>query len=413
MPRAHDAAATAQAAAFVMSSLPMQAPISIQTLPPTGEDARPARALLAHARPLITLATQLRQSALDAPEAMKQALAAAIARFERDAAAAGCDERSVVAASYLLCVWIDEAVDDTPWGAGGAGLLQRFHGEHDGSTKVLQLLSRLAERPSENRALLELYHACLSLGLQGALRGSPEAPKRLEALRRRVYQTLPHPPLTLSAPLRTAVPPGTSPLKRRLALGALPLLGLLALGVYTTSHLLLARRVDEVFASMQQLAPPSGIAQAAAEAASGAGTIVAARAALPLAPLLAADRAAGRLVVSDEAHRSVVSIPAEQLFEAGSTRPGKAGIELLARVAGALAGSSGKVLVIGHTDGADTRTARLPSAWHQSYEWASETVEVLGRTLPPARLAAEGAAEIDARDAPSAPRRRVDIVLYP
>jgi len=411
MPRARDATSTAQAA-FPMSSLPMQAPISIQTLAPPGDESRPARALLAHARPLITLATQLRHSALDAPEAMKQALVAAVTRFERDAAAAGCDERSVVAASYLLCVWIDEAVDDTPWGAGGAGLLQRFHGERDGSTKVLQLLSRLAEQPNEHRALLELYHVCLSLGLQGALRGSADAATRLEALRRRVYMTLPHPPVSLSAPLRSAVPPGTSPLKRRLLLGALPLLGLIALGVYTTSHLLLAQRVDEVFASMQQLAPSGGSVLAAAAPASGAGTIVAARAAPLLAPLLAADRAAGRLTVTDEAHRSVVSVPADQLFEAGSTNPTQAGTELLARIAGALTGSAGKVLVIGHTDGADARTARLPSAWHQSYEWASEALEVLARTLPPARLAAEGAADA-AGSGPVAPRRRVDIVLYP
>jgi len=110
----------------------------------------------------------------------------------------------------------------------------------------------------------------------------------------------------------------------------------------------------------------------------------------------------------------VVSVPAEHLFEAGSTRPTEAGAELLARVAAALAASGGgKVLVIGHTDGADARTARLPSAWHQSYEWASQTVEALGRTLPPARLAAEGAADVDAGGAASAPRRRVDIVLYP
>ncbi|HEY9028042.1 MAG TPA: type IVB secretion system protein IcmH/DotU, partial [Burkholderiaceae bacterium] len=266
MPQRHPAtaAATTARAAFVTSSLPMQPSIPIQTLPPVGDHDhhRPERALLAPARPLITLATQLRHSALEAPEAMKLALVAAVARFEREAAAAGCDERSVVAASYLLCVWIDEAVADTPWGAGGAGLLQRFHGESDGSMKVLQLLSRLAERPDENRALLELYHVCLSLGLQGALRGAPDAAQRVEALRRRVYQTLPHPPVTLAAPLRTAVPPGTSPLKRRLALGALVLLGLLALAVYTTSHLLLARRVDQVFAAMQQLAPAGGAAQA-------------------------------------------------------------------------------------------------------------------------------------------------------
>jgi len=279
MPR--EAAAKARAA-FATNSLPMQTPIPIQPLAPASDDGRAGRVLLALARPLITLATQLRQSTLDAPDAMKLALVAAVARFERDTAAAGCGERSIVAASYLLCVWIDEAVDDTPWGAGGAGLLQRFHGESDGATKVLQLLSRLAEQPNENRALLELYHVCLSLGLHGALQGSQgsqgsaEAARKLEALRRRVYQTLPHLPVTLAAPLQTAVPPGTSPLKRRLALGAIPLLGLLALSVYTVSHLRLAQQVDQVFASMQQLAPAGNAAQPAAPA-SGAGVIVAAR----------------------------------------------------------------------------------------------------------------------------------------
>ena len=76
---------------------------------------------------------------------------------------------------------------------------------------------------------------------------------------------------------------------------------------------------------------------------------------------------------------------------------------------------NGKIVVTGHTDGRDARTARLPSAWHQSFEWAREAAGGLARTLPLQRLAVEGAADFD--DAPagaSAPAlRRVDIVLYP
>jgi type VI secretion system protein ImpK len=375
-------------------------------------EARQAHALRASARPLIALATQLRRAVLDSPEGMKQALAAAVDRFEREMAAAGWDERRISAASYLLCVWVDEVVADTPWGAGGAGLLERFHGERDGSSKILRLLSRLAEQPRENRALLELFHACLSLGLNGHLRAAPDAARQLEMLRSRVYLTLPQDAVALSPPWRSAAATGPAPWHRRLALGALLALGLGALGVYTTSHLLLAARVDRVFASMRQLSGTSasdkGGAPIAALPASGALP-----ATLRLAPLLAQDQAAGRLGVRDEAHRSVVSLPADALFDPGSTRLSAAGAALLTRVGAALAPTRGKVAVIGHTDGSDARTARLPSAWHQSYEWAREAADALGRTVGADRLAVEGAADLDQRaDAPVA-RRRVDIVLYP
>jgi type VI secretion system protein ImpK len=371
------------------------------------EEARQGRVLRASARPLVALATQLRRAAPDSAEGMKHALAAAVERFEREMAAAGWDERGISAASYLLCVWVDEVVADTPWGAGGAGLLERFHGESDGSAKVLRLLSRLAEQPRENRALLELFHACLSLGLAGPWRGTPDAARQRETLRSRVYLTLPHEAVALAPPWRAAVASGRSPLMRRLAIGALVLLGLLALGVYTTSHLLLAARVDEVFATMRQLSAAGG------QVAAPTAPATAARATLRLAPLLAADQAAGRLSVRDEVHRSVVSLPAGALFEPGSTNLSPSGAQVLARVGAALAPTRGKVLVIGHTDGSDPRTARLPSAWHQSYEWAREAAGALGRALAAERLAVEGAADLDVRADAQLARRRVDIVLYP
>lgn len=382
------------------------------TLPPQPDQERQAHALHASARPLIALATQLRLAVLDAPEGMKRALAAAVARFERELAAAGWDERGIAAASYLLCAWVDEVVADTPWGAGGAGLLEAFHGERDGSARILRLLSRLAEQPRENRALLELFHACLSLGLKGDLRCAPDAARQLESLRQRVFLTLPHESVALAPPWHSAVPAGRAAWRRRLALGALLALGLVALGVYTTSHLLLAARVDEVFASMQQLAGANAAGRAGAPPVAAPGS-AATLAVSRLAPLLADAPAAGQLVVRDEAHRSVVIVPAEALFEPGSTRLSAAAAPLLAQLAAALGRHPGKVLVIGHTDGRDARTARLPSAWHQSFEWAREVAEALGRSLPAQRLAVEGAADLDAQGDPGLPRRRVDIVLYP
>ena len=384
----------------------------------TGADPdadRLARALHDSARPLIVLACQLRRAVVDAPEGLIPALADAVQRFEQQLSAAGWDERGLSAASYLLCTWLDEVVAGTPWGAGGAGLLERFHGERGGSDRVLRLLSKLAERPDQNRALLALFHACLSLGLHGQLAaaGPGNAPpgtaqKRtpLEQLRARVHLALEAPAPPLAPPWTAAVPPGTPPWRRRLALAVLLALAGVTLGVYTASHLLLAGQVDEVFASMQQMAAgPAASATPQAPAAEGPAR---------LRPLLAAELAAGRLTVRDEPHRSTVSVPAEQLFGDRGTRLAPAAAPLLARIGTALAAHGGKVVVVGHTDGSDRRSARLPSAWHQSYEWARETANALGRTLPAQRLAIEGAADQD-RQPPTAalPRRRVDIVLYP
>jgi type VI secretion system protein ImpK len=412
--------------AALSDRLPMPA-VSTLNRPSGGRSGTPPHdaatadpsALRRSARPLIALATQLRSVTVESPGLMKQALAAAVARFEREATAAGCDERSVAAASYVLCVWVDEVVADTPWGEGGAGLLARFHGEGDGSVKVMRLLSRLAEEPRQHRALLELFHACLSLGLQGRLRGAPDAPRELDALRRRVFMTLPTPEPALSPAWESAVPL-RSGIWRRAIVAALVVLGLLALGVYTASRLLLADRVDQVFASMQQLAPGGVVPTALAASAPAVGQATtpasppkAAMAPARLAPLLAQEVAAGRLSVHDEPHRSVVGIPAATLFGADSTRLRPDQAELLARVAAALARHNGKVLVIGHTDGRDPRTARLPSAWHQSQEWASQVAAQLRPVLGDQRVSAEGAGDQIAADDRGAPPRRIDIVLYP
>ena len=374
--------------------------------PPPPDAERQTKALHASARPLIALATQLRHAVLDEPEGMKLALAAAVDRFERELAAAGWDGRSIAAASYLLCVWVDEVVADTPCGAGGAGLLERFHGEREGGVRVLRLLSRLAEQPRQNQALLELFHACLSLGLTGNLRHAPDAARQLDMLRQRVFLALPREDVALAPEWHSAVPAAPPPWHRRLVLGGLILLGLGTLGVYTASHLLLAVRVDEVFASMQQLtAGGSGIARPRPAFA----TAVVPR----VGPLLADAVAAGRLVVRDEANRSVVTLPAETLFEAASTRPSQAGTALLAQVGSVLARLPGQVLVVGHTDGSDPRSALLPSAWHQSYAWARATADALRPVLPAERLTVEGAADLAEPDVAALPRRRVDIVLYP
>src|SRR6185369_2836162 len=155
--------------------------------PDGADEPSAARALRAQALPLVALMAGLRDATPADPAALRRSLAAAVNRFEAGARVAGVDEASVAAASYVLCAWGDEQFGAAPWGAGGAGLLRQFHGEAGGGDKLLRLLTRLAEKPREHRALLELVHTCLSLGLRAR---SDVDTRDHESLRTRVHQAL-------------------------------------------------------------------------------------------------------------------------------------------------------------------------------------------------------------------------------
>ncbi|AMO22646.1 DotU family type VI secretion system protein [Ramlibacter solisilvae] len=351
-----------------------------------------ARALRAEALPLVALLARLRDSSPADPAQLRRTLAVAVDRFEAHARLAGVAESGIAAASYLLCAWGDEQFAAAPWGAGGAGLLQRFHDEEQGGDKLLRLLARLAESPREHRALLELFHTCMSLGLRmGMAPGGVEH----ETLRARVHlalqQAAPAPPLV--APWHCAPAAARPPRTPRAALPAVLLLGVLALGIYSASQLQLAARVDGVLASLQRLIParPAAASPVAAQAAPAR-----------LAASLQEDIAAGRLAVRDEAVRSVAVIAV------GADAPGE-GTSALTRLGAALAKQPGKVLVVGYTDGSDSPTARTPSSWHQAMEWARGAADALRPQVGDARLAVE--ARVDASG--GQPRRRVEIVLFP
>src|SRR5438270_613278 len=89
---------------------------------------------------------------------------------------------------------IDEAAADTPWGGSGVwgrhSLLAMFHNETEGGEKVFQLMARLAEKPKENRDLLELIYAAITLGFEGRYRVIDNGRAQLDAVRDRLAQIL-------------------------------------------------------------------------------------------------------------------------------------------------------------------------------------------------------------------------------
>jgi type VI secretion system protein ImpK len=123
-----------------------------------------------------------------------QRLSSEIKSFESRAKDDGERPETVLAARYILCAGLDEAVLKTPWGSESAwtqrSLLNSFHNETGGGEKFFVIMERMKEMPAENLHLLELMYLCLSLGFKGKYDLLQNGRDHLENLRDELYQTI-------------------------------------------------------------------------------------------------------------------------------------------------------------------------------------------------------------------------------
>lgn len=114
--------------------------------------------------------------------------------FESKAKDAGTRPEIILAARYLLCSALDEAVMHTPWGDesawGQRTLLRIYHGDTFGGEKCFAILDRMQQAPAENLHMLELFYICLSLGFEGKYRLLPRGHDQLENLRDQLFRTI-------------------------------------------------------------------------------------------------------------------------------------------------------------------------------------------------------------------------------
>lgn len=127
-------------------------------------------------------------------QALNERLNVAIKLFEHRALQEGAEGGQVMAARYVLCTVVDEAVVTTPWGNESAwsqmSLLSSFHNETFGGEKFFQLLEHLSRNPVKHLAMLELMYICLSLGFEGKYRVLPRGMLELEAIRDSLYRQI-------------------------------------------------------------------------------------------------------------------------------------------------------------------------------------------------------------------------------
>jgi type VI secretion system protein ImpK len=151
--------------------------------------------LVAAASTLLSEVVRLKHSpAAEDFNVLNQQLSSAIKLFEHRALHEGAESSQVMAARYVLCTVLDEAVVTTPWGNESAwsqmSLLSSFHNETFGGEKFFQLLERLSRNPVKHLPMLELMYLCLSLGFEGKYRVMPRGMLELEALRDSLYRQI-------------------------------------------------------------------------------------------------------------------------------------------------------------------------------------------------------------------------------
>ena len=371
--------------------------------------------LVAAANPLLNLVPQLRSSLQHPdPAGLRERLANQIRAFETRSRSLGIAQEKIIAARYILCTFLDETAASTPWGGSGLwarnSLLVTFHNEAWGGEKFFQLMNKLAESPAQNRDLLELMYACLSLGFEGRYRVIEGGKAQLDNLRERLALML----RQQAGEYERALSPRWQgvPTKKHPVLGLMPLwvfcavAGVVLLLLFLTLSYRLNQASDPVFTQILALRAPPVQAPPTAP--------VKPR----LAGLLAPEIAAGLLEVRDEADRSTIILRGSNMFALGSASLSDQYRALMGRVGEALAKVPGAITVTGHTDNVPSRSAQFPSNWHLSRARADSVSAMLALSLgSPARLSAEGRADADPvapNDTPDnrARNRRVEVTVF-
>ncbi|MCC6204101.1 MAG: type VI secretion system protein TssL [Hyphomicrobiales bacterium] len=311
------------------------------------------------AAPLLILLGRLRLMIIDMQAVpLMNHVANAIREFERKVTEAGVPAEEVRIAKYALCGTADDIVQNLPGTDRHVwmqySMLAQFFQVRTSGVGFFEALNKLLANPAPHFNLLELMHACLSLGFEGQYRGVNGGDRDLQRVRRDVYETLRH--------LKARPDDDISPRWRGLAklmsnLGSrVPLWAILAAAValltaiYFLLRLLISNDGDALADKLLALNPadPITIERAAfmpyKEELRDMTQLERIRAAL------APEIEAGGLDVVARGDFIVVEINNLLLFDSGRAEVKKEFAPIADRIAAALEPEPGPIKVTGHTD---------------------------------------------------------------
>jgi len=372
---------------------------------------------------LLSLAARLRSTvAYAAVDELKQKLAKEVSEFENRALAAGLQQEHVRIASYGLCTFLDEIIQNTPWGSqsnwGHQSLLIVFHKEAWGGERFFQILDQLVKQPAQNLALIELGYVLLSFGFEGKFRIMANGLNELEKQRLELYQLIQRvrgdSPADLS-PRWQGQKTAIHPLMSRVPLWVFATIaGGLALLCYLGFAFFINAASDPTYKELLKLSKEP-ILLAAAETA----TPVA-----PVSPQPSPNRAQRFIpLLRDEIAKNMVEVVDDSIirvrnsFPSGSDQVKPEFIPMLKKIAKELENQQDSILVTGHTDDRPIVSARFPSNWHLSTARAKNVLAILTASAQlRGSVRAEGRADgepLEPNDTPEhrAFNRRVDILI--
>jgi len=361
------------------------------------------------------------------PATLRNSVVKEIQAFEQRCLHAGVPAQQVNIARYLLCATVDDVVLNTPWGGRSVWTTQSmvgtFHKETHGGDRFFDLLARMEQDPANNLETLEFIYVCLSLGFEGRLRVENQGTDKHMRIREGLARLI----RAQRGDQEHALSPFWKGLK--MAHKALniwkPLwiiTGVLALaltgGFVGLSYALTGEteRLQGTLATLgrpepielTRRAPPPPPPPPAPEVEERLDLVTG---------FLTSEIEEGVVTVFEKGNTLVIRIAGAEMFGPGSDHLSDGYPERLARVAAALNGQSGTIIVAGHSDSIPISTARFPNNQVLSLRRAEAVMAAIAGELDdPTRLSAEGRAEKEpiadnGTRAGRAQNRRVEVIL--
>ncbi|WP_368086598.1 type IVB secretion system protein IcmH/DotU [Methylomonas sp. LWB] len=405
-------------AAQIQPPLNIQAPVNlIEALP-----FRQSGSLVDLAAGLLSLASRLKQTvSYPAVDELKQKLGKEVREFENRTLAAGIPTEQGRMASYCLCTFLDEIIQNTPWGSqsnwGHQSLLIVFHKEAWGGERFFQIVDYLVKQPAQSLSLLEFCYVLMSFGFEGKYRVIPNGLNDIERQRLELYQLIQR--------VRGDFEPELSPRWRGQNTGKSNLMkqvplwifGAVAAGLLILCYLGFAYWInstsDPVYRDLLTLTAAPAQTTVDTSAAQSAQTQVKAVPRLErFKPLLKDEIAANMVEVVDD---SVIRV--RNSFPSGSDQVKPEFLPMLKKIAKELENGQESILVTGHTDDKPIVSAKFPSNWSLSTARAKNVLTILQQSAQLAGTArAEGRADgepLEPNDSPEhrSFNRRVDILV--
>lgn len=360
-----------------------------------------ANPLMRAAASLLLLLGRLRASLsrAGAGQLMDQ-VAQAIQQFEIDARAAGAPADQVNIGKYALAACADDIVQNLPtddrqiWTQ--YSMLVRFFSERTGGVRFFQELDRAKQNPAVNLGLLEVMHACLSLGFEGVYRTAAGA-GALQGVRRDLYETIrraqPKTIEDLSPHWRGLTIALASSRFQAPVWAVAAVAGVILLGAYLFLRNALSGEAEALAVKMAQVHPDAEIA-IAREAAVKPPPDPVVKTSTQLERIRAAladEILAGKVNADQTATRIFIRIGSLVLFPSGGAKVNDSFSPIAKKIALSLDKEPGAIQVDGYTDSDPIQTVAFPSNFALSEARAKSVAGLLKADLAhPERIEVAG-----------------------